>query len=692
MTQLEKAVELFDFGFNVIALEEGNKRPHFGVYSGGNILPVFQSPHSIDDIEAHFVKYPNANIGILTSNCTVIDADCQEAIDYIEANFPPTPLVAKTSKGRHYFYGSSGIGRVSAKTPKGGEAFSIRGPGVCNYVVGAGSTHPDGSEYTWLKFGYLDLDELPTINQIMVEGLKNIFTKQPVVTGVPVSHGARNNTMASYVGSWISSGLSKEQTLARAMEVNNIFKPPLKAREVETTNNSIWKTHEKNNVEVPVKTEIETVKLYQPKEDAFSIPDEDLKPPGILGEFFDWHLKTARYPNARLAAQSALCFGSAVLGRRFVSSADNWPSLYFLTIGKSTTGKNHGIKTVERAIDAAGIGDDINGPRGFTSPSAILCALMRTPAMVSCIDEFGDYLEACSGNSNQYRREAMSLLNESFSTGDGVLRQAGYSGMGKHVDKNDKPLAIRCPAISLFLMTQPSTFYGSIGEREVRNGFLGRLLIVDMEAQRKKPTKAGRLTDPPERLSEWAKIARQTAPIYLDGELIPEIYSVTPKVTEVPITSEAETIFEALEAEQRKHQDKLEESGMDGVIGRMTEISMRLSVVIACSNNIINPSIGKAEAQWASNYCRFAFLRMVGVAAKNSGKGEFGKDRNRVLQQIIGSGGTGISRRDLKRKNGNMKPKDFEAIITELTETQEIAFIERKSGGRPSIIIVAIED
>ena len=223
---LQCATELRDFGFNIIALMEREKKPHFGAYRGGEIEAVFQTPHSADDIEELFTRYPQANVGILTSNCTVVDADCQDVIDYIEEYFPPSPLIAKTAKGRHYFYAAGDVERISAKRD-GKEVFSIRGPGTCNYVVGAGSIHPSGSRYEWIRKD-LGLDELPTLTQDDIGGLVGLFQNGSAfvpevassfttggngkgnllgfdpsmirVAGDPAKVGARNNSLASDIG------------------------------------------------------------------------------------------------------------------------------------------------------------------------------------------------------------------------------------------------------------------------------------------------------------------------------------------------------------------------------------------------------------------------------------------------------------------------------------------------------------
>lgn len=712
--QLDRAIALHDYGFNVIALAEREKKPHDSVYRSGNILSIFEQPHTVEQLEQVFSDYPAANIGILTSNCTVVDADCSEAIEFIENNFPPTPLVAKTSKGRHYFYAPSRIGRVTAKQAGGGEAFSIRGPGTCNYVVAPGSIHPSGAEYEWLRFGDLAIDELPAINDMDAKALKNHFdTPPPSVAqvfkpgtgnlggfdpsllrtrGEPVDDGDRNNSITSYIGGWIQEGLTEDETLEKALEVNQTFRPPLSESEVTKTHRSVWKTHIGNHPEAEPIEVTHSVKLFNLEQVTEELTDEQLRPPGLLGEFFDWHLSTARFPNKRLAAQSALAFGSVVLGRKYVTSEDNWPSLYFLTVGKSTTGKNHGARTIERALDNAGLSELIGG-RGYTSPGAILSALRDKPTHLTIIDEFGDYLEACNAKGNSHRKEAMSVLNEVFSTGDGTLRQSTYSAMGlteKQRNSYEK-INIVCPAVTMYLMTQPERFYDSIGDGDIANGFLGRMIIMDMEAKRKLPAYVKRLPDSPKSVSDWAKNARQRGAGNL-SEHIAEVFDLSPEPIEVEITDSAHKVFAAFLSEQFDHQDRLDPMGLGNVVGRMNEMAQRLSCIVACSVNLYQPAVTEKVARWCVDYCRFSFLRMVDAARRNMGGSEYGKLRQQVLNAIVESGSKGMTMRELKRKFRALKLQDLNTALKDLVTSEETALTESKTAGRPRRAFVAVAD
>lgn len=132
---------LLDKGFSVFPLAPNSKVP---IDKWGE----FQHRHASDKEVASWDR-SNFNVGVATgkiSQIAVIDADDQEAIDFIEAaGLEPTPWV-QTSRGRHYCYRypSGGVGN---RVHVGGKALDVRGDG--GYVVGVGSRHPDGTLYEW---------------------------------------------------------------------------------------------------------------------------------------------------------------------------------------------------------------------------------------------------------------------------------------------------------------------------------------------------------------------------------------------------------------------------------------------------------------------------------------------------------------------------------------------------------------
>ena len=696
---LRCATELRDFGFNVIALMEREKKPHFGAYRGGEIEAVFQKPHTAEAIEDLFTRFPDANVGILTSNVTVIDADCAEVVDYIDANFPPSPLIAKTAKGRHYFYAASDVERISAKRD-GKEVFSIRGPGTCNYVVGAGSTHPSGSKYEWIRQD-LGLDELPSLAQEDIDGLVSLFQNGnsfiPQVAasdkpngggnllgfdpglirlvGDPAKVGARNNTLASDIGTFVKDGLSREDSLKKALELNETFENPLKAKEVKHTHKSIWKTHLKNHPEEALIQAVDMPARAKPKAKPKAKAIAPI--PGVLGEFVDWFCETSpkEVVDKRIAIQSALALGSVILGRRYVTSADNYSALFFIVVGRSGSGKEHCKTTVEGVLEAAEL-DHLIGGSGYTSPGAVFSELKETKAChVTVIDEFGRYLEATKAQGQSNLEQSMRVLIEIFGRPHGLHRPPSYSRMSDKQAKGIDRFTVKKPSITLLGMTTPGSFYRALEGAEVENGTLGRFLVVENESPLSKYRRNRSRKDPPDRVVEWAKKMRGGSIL----EDATETHDIAPEPMVIQITDEAYQVFERFEDSILKHRDRIREFGLENLLVRAHEIAMRISLIISCS--LCEPTISAK----ACDYSGDCFLKLVeGVRIKMCGS-KYEGDRQRVLQAIGGAGESGLTDRELRRHKGVgvLQPRELTIILGDLVSRGEALKIKASQNGRP---------
>ena len=670
---------------------------------------------------------PQINLGIRTGRgLVVVDIDDTSKEGLIRSIVGDSNFEVSTPRGKHLYFRTDPEARLASRINQGIDIFhspqgdSERG----SYVVAPGSVRTADKDQKLVSYGVeraaYDLEVCDGVDEFgdiayrspkvleklyqAVSGKVNPERKdyQDIVfdlstvrlphDGSPALPGSRNNSAASLVGTWISEGFNVQQCVARLDEWNQSNPQPLDDGELHHVVNSIFKSHVRNNPSVePIRVSLEPIKLYKPEQAAKPLDDLDLRPPGALGEFFDWHMSTARFPNAKLAAQSALAFGSVVLGRNHVTSGDNWSSLYFLSIGKSTTGKEHGKRTIEAALDDADL-DELIGGRGYTSPGAVLSALRDKPTHIAVIDEFGDYLEACNSKGNSQRKEAMSMLNEAFSASGSVLRQAFYSSMGltkKQRDEQDQA-NIEHPAVTMFLLTQPQRFYDSLGESDIANGFLGRLLVMDMDAERRPPVYTGRLTKPPAKLSSWAREARNAGRSAL-SEALDTAYDMKPKPKQVDITEGADRLFQEFFVEQMKEQNRLDAHGLGNVIGRMNEVAQKLALIVAVSINAETPVITESIAEWCANYCRFAFLSMADAARKNVGGSEFGKVRQKVLTEIIEAGERGMTQREMGRKFKGMKPKELAETIKALDASGEIALLNITTKGRPRQAFVAID-
>ena len=700
---LQCATELFDFGFNIIALKEREKKPHFGAYQGGAIEAVFSTPHSADDIEKIFTRYPDANVGILTSNCTVVDADCQRAIDYIEANFPPSPLIAQTKNGRHYFYAASDVRRISIKTD-GKEAFSIRGPGTCNYVVAAGSTHPSGSRYEWIRQD-LGLDELPALTKEDISGLESLFQNgnsfipevassfnpgngegnllgfDPSlirVVGDPAKVGARNNSLASDIGTWVAQGLSEEDSLQKALELNATFEKPLKVREVKHTHKSIWKVHLKNHPEEVTVTAIEMPTRGKPKTAFLRKGAQTI--PGVLGKFVDWFCDTSPkvVEDKRVAIQSALALGSVVMGRRFVTEADNYSPLFFAVVARSGSGKEHCKTTVEGVLQEAGF-EDLIGGSGYTSPGAIFSELKERPTHIAVVDEFGRYLEASKAQGQSNLEQSMRVLIEIFGRPHGLHRPPSYSRMSDKQAKGIERFTVKKPSITLLGMTTPGAFYKALEGAEVENGTLGRFLVVENESPLTKYRRNRSRRGPPEEVVRWAGKMRSK------GELsdAAETYDLAPEPIVFKISDEAYEVFEKFEEDILAHRDKVREFGLENLLVRAHEIAMRVALIVAGS--LCEPTVSANAAKWACEYSGDCFFRLVeNVRSKMSGS-KYEAERQIVFGAIAGAGEKGLTDRELRRHKGVglLQPRELTIILGDLVSRGEAVKVKMAQTGRP---------
>jgi len=702
MTQIyDGAKRLYEEGFSILPLRQCSKKPRVPWKDLQNRTATEE------EIDQWWTEDPSGNVGVITGHgYCVVDADSEEAAKWVDKNLPRTPWRVKTGRGWHYYF--SVVWQIRNIVNESGKV-DIRGIG--GYVVAPPSIHEDGSVYTWHRdpgtegWSVEDLPRLTMDNARSIEALgvpdfsksnspsksQNEIDLNSVklkAKPVPVAVGGRNNAAASLVGQWISDGLDESQVWEKLSDWNSTNPEPLSDSEIATVMRSIQKIDKKNReIAEPIPRKINVV-ITQSKD---SIPN--LKPPGILGELFDWHIETSRHPNKILAAQCSLAFGSVVLGRRYVTSQNNYPMIYFLTVGKSTTGKEHGKKVLERALVASGL-ERLIGGRGYTSPAAVLSELRDKPNHVAIIDEFGDYFEACKAVGNSHRKEAISTLVEVFSCGGGTLRQAAYSQMGL-TDKQRmaiQKINIESPSITLFCLTQPNRFYDSIGDGDIANGFLGRLLVMDMKAERKPGRLTGRLGDPPSALIDWAKSASDSHSEIID--LNANSFDSSPEEKVIGISDDALSEFEKFEIEKISLQDGLEASGLEVIVGRMHEVSMRLSGILACSVNIEKPMVNNGIAKWANNYCRYSFNALVEAAKQNLSSTDYGKNRQKILQAIFESGDRGMTTREINRRFKGFKPKERSEIMRDLEDNSEVSFgeIKHKSAGRPRVAWVGLED
>lgn len=672
-SMLAYAKRYIERGWWVLPLIPGTKQPLSRLVPNG----VHNASNDLATITRWWTAEPNAGIGVAVkpSGLVAIDIDPRnggfETMERLEAQHGPlvSDVLAYTGGGgEHRVFSSQLVDNLPGKL---GQGVDVKADG---YICVEPSIHPSGKAYAWeassdplegctpsnLPGWVRDLargpfNAVPFIPATRLVDEKQVADLREALATIPADDYHQWVNFGNALCELGQAGFSlwdewsqksdkyDAQAATRkwrsfrsgAFQLESIFHAAMQGG---------WLNSASIAPAMPDPVPVESVKVAKMKEIPVQ-PDAVLRPPGMLGTITDWVNATSRKPQPAFAVQTAIAFASTVLGRRFVSSQRNWPSLYLLNIGKSASGKEHGKWAVEKLLEACELAHLI-GPSSYTSNAGVLSALHDQPAHLTVIDEFGKALENASVKNNARDRSMLTALMEVWGRADGVLRPQGYStfGMSARDAASFKERTVRNPALSLLAMTTPESFFESIGSAAARDGFLNRFLIVESEIGRQVGQHRAELA-PPESVRTWAaQMRRQT-----DGALVNPDGNATlePSPTVVPMSPAALELFHQFEIECVGLMDEYEQAGLAEMFGRSNEIAMRLALVVALGCHC--EAIDGPHAAWAINYVRCHALRTVERLLSSVADSDFEHSKKQVLSLIVKAGSNGMTERDLSR-------------------------------------------
>lgn len=410
-----------------------------------------------------------------------------------------------------------------------------------------------------------------------------------------------------------------------------------------------------------------------------------LQIPGMLGKVVEWSMHTARKPQAIYSVAAALALGSVLMGRRYQTSMNNWPSLYFIAIGRSATGKEHIKSTIEGLLEASGL-DALLGPSKYTSESGVVSALIEKPTHIHITDELGMQLESSNKDKSGHYRDISKIEMECFGRLHGTLNPVGYSTAGMSKQQKDEMASRKVlnPALTIMAMTTPITFYDAIGSKALRDGFLNRFIVMECHAERE----AGQFctnTTPPQEIVDWCKKVRQ--PILDHDGKIDVAHDVKTHPTIMDIDPEAMSVFRDFEDFALSEMNRLDRFGLAEMWGRANEISMRLSMIIAVSCE--SESIKKEHAQWSVNFVKHFTNESVVSSGINITENAFDAAIQDIMVRIKEAGKDGLSRKQLRETSRKFKALTYSGqndALKLLLEDGEFLSVERKKIRGPATI------
>ena len=413
-------------------------------------------------------------------------------------------------------------------------------------------------------------------------------------------------------------------------------------------------------------------------------------PPGALDTIYKYYNATSGNHQPGFAMQTALAITSVMCGRYFKTDEENRTTLYFLNVGKSSTGKEHAKSVIDKIFYETGMEHLLAGD-GFTSAGAVMSLLMAKPRALTVIDEFGRYLEASGSVGNTGQREANTTLMEAISRPGGILRPKNYSTMTLKKDAADemRDRYIYNPAMTLLGITTPVTFFDQIKLKSVLDGFLGRF-IVSVSDEQRGPRKRTNMVEVPESLKDW--VSKINARIKKNNVI--EAAQTMPDVETIYFTDDAKAVQEEFELEMLDLQNSLEKVKLDALPGRANEFAMRMALICALSRDPETFEIEAADMQWSVNYMRASVNRLLAEVRDNVSETYVDASKKEILTAIRDTGARGVQWCDMQNKTPYSKysQKDLKDALLSLVDAELIVSETKKTPGRgrPGVIYHAV--
>ena len=418
-----------------------------------------------------------------------------------------------------------------------------------------------------------------------------------------------------------------------------------------------------------------------------SYPDVLLTPPGIIKSITKWANKTAPKPQPHLAIQASIAAVSTVLGRRFRTDKNNWPSLFFINIAPSGEGKEHSKKIIEKVLDSVGDKARVAGA-GYTSATGVYTALTHAPAHVTVIDEIGRDLQTTNATTNSHKYEALTMIMESFGRCDGEMRPKNYANT--HLSLEDQRKAaerrVHNPAITLMGMSTPDSFYGGLTSKSISDGFLNRFLIINspLGRQSMRFDQADDLL--PEDVIAWgAKIKER---VFSQGDMIEtnEMSGEEPaSPIKISMPGEVIALFQSLDDRSKAERERLDGGkGLGDLLVRTVEKAMKLSLVCQLAIDPLSESITKKAAEYAIQYVEWCDHDLVKSARDHIHDNPFEKTMDAIYNFIKDKCQGGPITRgylsDRLRAYRKLKSQERVDVLRALVEDGRLVQVEKIGG------------
>lgn len=402
-----------------------------------------------------------------------------------------------------------------------------------------------------------------------------------------------------------------------------------------------------------------------------------LSPPGLVGDLAAHILDTAIKPQPELALAAAFAACGALMGRKIQSEWGNRTNLYFLCLAETGSGKDHARSVIKEGFLHVGIEARII--EDLASEVGLVSSLAIEPSSLMLIDEFGKFLQCTKDSRSSHLYAINRLLLTLYSNSNQIF-------VGKKYRQSENNITIEEPCLNLMGMTTPKSFFKSINEDSLSDGFLNRFICIKSSNPNPKSQFKPIQKLPPsitERFDAWAKLG------YGPSGNLHSVGHMRPAPRTVYFSPEAKALFQDFENQflwglREKSGDTAE------LYQRGNENALKLALILAAGIDIEAPLIDEQCANYAIELIKETTEAFRLLLKDNLSENKLESDKQRIVRFFFSKDKENpkayISLRDIKRKFRGFTKDYTQIILNDLILEEQIVQKQKppaSTGGRP---------
>ncbi len=316
-------------------------------------------------------------------------------------------------------------------------------------------------------------------------------------------------------------------------------------------------------------------------------------PPGLLGELAKWFYSIAPRPVKEVAIVSALGVAAGLFGRAYNVSGSGL-NLYIILVARSAIGKEAMHSSISKLCHLMlGSGAPAFSKfiefSDYASGPALIKAISsedRAGSFVNVAGEWGRKLRKMSDDHVEgpmsSLRTTMTNLYQKSSAGT-IVGGIGYS------DKEKNIASINGVAYSMIGETTPDTFYESLTNTMMQDGFMSRFIVVEYGGLR-----------PEFNTATSAQLSEEVQNTLLNAAQ--EVLMCPPGgYMDVTLSRAAQDMMDAFDKRCDKEINSTDDESWRQMWNRAHLKALKVAALLAVCDNFRTPIVTEDHAEWALN-------------------------------------------------------------------------------------------